>query len=138
MCVRPVSISQRRISPNEATALIIPLSLALPNQALLSVSMVTLSFPNAQLTNPLTKVEARNILLWSCVAARWGSEWFFITSSGNFGSTISNWRIGMFNNHVFRPCKINNLFLIPVYADFLRYLISDDNPRRVYIVGIVF
>ena len=48
-----------------------------------------------------------------------------------------------------RPCKLNYLFLIPVRANFLspsgyilcivvEYLISDNNPRRVYIVAIVF
>ena len=48
-----------------------------------------------------------------------------------------------------RPCKLNNLFLIPVRAKFLspsgyilcfvvEYLISGDNPRRVYIVGVAF
>ena len=48
-----------------------------------------------------------------------------------------------------RPCKLNNLFLIPVRANFLppsgyilcfvvEYLISVNNPRRIYIVSIVF
>ena len=52
-------------------------------------------------------------------------------------------------NPTLRPSKINNLFLIPVRANFLfpsgyilcivvEYLISDNNPKRVYIVGIVF
>ena len=48
-----------------------------------------------------------------------------------------------------RPCKLNYLFLIPVRANYLspsgyilcivvEHLISDNNPRRVYIVAIVF
>ena len=48
-----------------------------------------------------------------------------------------------------RPCKLNNLFLIPVRANFLppsgyilcfviEYLILVNNPRRVIIVVIVF
>ena len=48
-----------------------------------------------------------------------------------------------------RPCKLNNLFLIPVRANFLppsgyilcfviEYLILVNNPRRINIVGIVF
>ena len=48
-----------------------------------------------------------------------------------------------------RPCKLNYLFLIPVRANFIspsgyilciavEYLISDNNPRRIYIVAIVF
>ena len=48
-----------------------------------------------------------------------------------------------------RPCKLNNLFLIPVRANFLppsgyilcfviEYLILVNNPRRINIVVIVF
>ena len=48
-----------------------------------------------------------------------------------------------------RPCEINNLFLFPARANFLppsgyilfiviEFLISDNNPRRVCFVGIVF
>ena len=39
-----------------------------------------------------------------------------------------------------RPCKLNYLFLIPVRIHLcivVEYLISDNNPRRVYIVAIV-
>ena len=52
-------------------------------------------------------------------------------------------------NFYLRQCKINNFFLIPVRANFLlpsgyilciviEYLISDNNPKRVHIVGVVF
>ena len=55
----------------------------------------------------------------------------------------------MVNKVFVRPCKINNLFLIPVRAYVLplsvntlsivvEYLMLDNNPRRVYIVGNVF
>ena len=55
----------------------------------------------------------------------------------------------MYKSDVIRPCKLYYLLLTPVRANYLtpsgyilyivvEYLISDNNPRRVYIVAIVF
>ena len=73
----------------------------------------------------------------------------FIKRSDYFNKNMWYYLHLSHTNQYIRPCKLNYLFLIPVRANFLspsgyilciavEYLISDNNPRRIYIVAIVF